>query len=79
MHKDSATTISDKELGFAVFMLHKLADSWHWQVPEVYKALKSTDILDGYIFGHYDVLHTLGAEYLVEDITGFAREKGVAV
>ena len=27
----------------------------------------------------YDVLHTQGKEYLVEDITEFVREKGVLV
>lgn len=27
----------------------------------------------------YDVLHTQGKEYLVEDITDFVREKGVNV
>ena len=36
-------------------------------------------ILDDYIFVCYDTLHTLGTEYLVEDITEYAREKGVAV
>ena len=34
-------------------------------------------ILDNYIIPGYDVLHTLGKEYLVEDITEFVREKGV--
>ncbi len=32
-----------------------------------------------YILECYDTLHTLGTEYLVEDITEFAKEKGVAV
>lgn len=27
----------------------------------------------------YDVLHTQGKEYLVEDITDFVREKGVNI
>ena len=44
---------------------------------EVYKILNSTGILDHYIIPYYDVLHTLGKEYLVEDITDFVREKGI--
>ena len=43
---------------------------------EVYKILNSTGILDNYIIGCYDVLHTQGKEYLIEDITEFVREKG---
>ena len=47
--------------------------------PEVYDILNSTGILDDYIIKCYDVLHTLGKEYLVEDITEFVREKGIDV
>ena len=36
-------------------------------------------ILDDYIIRCYDVLHTQGKEYLVEDITEFVREKEVDV
>ena len=32
-----------------------------------------------YIIKCYDVLHTQGKEYLVEDITDYVREKGVNV
>ena len=36
-------------------------------------------ILDGYILPCYDVLHTQGRQYLVEDITEFVKEKGVQI
>ena len=45
----------------------------------VYKILNTTGILDNYIIRCYDVLHTQGKEYLVEDITEFVRKKGVLV
>ena len=54
-----------KELSFSIFML--------------YKILNSTGILDDYIIKCYDVLHTQGKEYLVEDITDYVREKGVNI
>ena len=38
--------------------------------------LNSSGILDGYIIGAYDVLHTLGKEYLVEDITELVNNSG---
>lgn len=46
---------------------------------KVYEILNSTGILDDYIIACYDVLHTQGKEYLVEDITEYVREKGVMV
>lgn len=62
-----------------VFVLHALGQHWNMTTPEVYDILNSTGILDDYIIKCYDVLHTLGKEYLVEDITEFVREKGIDV
>lgn len=71
--------IEKKELTFVVFVLHALGQHWNMTTPEVYDILNSTRILDDYIIKCYDVLHTLGKEYLVEDITEFVREKGIDV
>ena len=62
-----------------VFILYVLGQHWNMTTPEVYDILNSTGILDDYIIKCYDVLHTLGKEYLVEDITEFVREKGIDV
>ena len=64
---------------FVVFILYALGQHWNMTTPEVYDILNSTGILDDYIIKCYDVLHTLGKEYLVEDITEFVREKGIDV
>ena len=68
--------LEKKELTFVVFILYALGQHWNMTTPEVYDILNSTGILDDYIIKCYDVLHTLGKEYLVEDITEFVREKG---
>lgn len=69
--------LEKKELTFVVFILYALGQHWNMTTPEVYDILNSTGILDDYIIKFYDVLHTLGKEYLVEDITEFVREKGI--
>lgn len=66
-------------MSFSIFILYSLADEWKMAPTEVYKILNKTGILDDYVIRCYDVLHTQGKEYLVEDITEFAREKGVNV
>lgn len=71
--------LEKKKLTFVVFILHALGQHWNMTTPEVYDILNSTGILDDYIIKFYDVLHTLGKEYLVEDITEFVREKGIDV
>ncbi len=71
--------LEKKELTFVVFILYALGEHWNMTTPEVYEILNTTGILDDYIIKCYDVLHTLGKEYLVEDITEFVREKGIDV
>jgi len=67
------------EVDFSVFLLHRLAESWGRPVPEAYAILTSTGVLDHYIIPCHDTLHTLGTEYLVEDVTEFVRERGASV
>ena len=73
------TMCEKKELVFSIFILYSLADEWQTPPATVYKIINSTRILDNYVIKCYDVLHTQGKEYLVEDITEYAREKGVNV
>lgn len=68
-----------KELGFSLFIIYSLAESWKKSPSEVYKILNSTQILDDYIIKCYDTLHTLGKKYLIDDITDFAKEKGAKI
>lgn len=67
---------TENELEFSAFIFYSLSDSWKISPTEVYKVLNSSGILDGYIIEAYDVLHTLGKEYLVEDITDLVNGRG---
>ena len=69
----------EKELDFSIFILYSLADKWNKTPAAVYRILNSTGILDNYIIACYDVLHTQGKEYLVEDITDYVKERGVTL
>ncbi|WP_196001916.1 DUF3791 domain-containing protein [Clostridium sp. 1001271B_151109_B4] len=66
-----------KELEFSVFIINKLSDYLKKPVSDIYKILKDSNILEDYIIECYDVLHTLGSEYLMEDITDVIRERGI--
>lgn len=67
---------TENELEFSTFIFYSLSDSWNTSPADVYKVLNSLGILDGYIIEAYDVLHTLGKEYLVEDITDLVNGRG---
>lgn len=68
-----------EEMIFSVFLIHALAESWNKSCSYVYDILNESGILDDYIVKCYDVLHTLGKNYQVDDITGFVRDKGYKI
>ena len=68
-----------KSLEFTVFLIHALADAWKQPYRNVYRVLNESGALDDYIIPYYDVLHTQGKQYLVEDITGYLTDRGVAI
>ena len=67
---------TENELEFSTFIFYSLSDSWNTSPAEVYKVLNSSGILDGYIIEAYVGLHTVGKEYLVEDITDLVNDRG---
>lgn len=70
--------LMDKQtLEFVTYCISKLAQRLKLSQREVYERLKRSDILYGYIVPSYDVLHTFGSRYLMDDLTDFMREKGV--
>lgn len=64
-------------LEFTTFCISKLADHLKMSQSEVFRRLLQSGILYDYIVPSYDVLHTFGSRYLIEDITDYMREKGV--
>lgn len=64
-------------LDFVTYCISKLSQVLHLPQREVYRRLKVSGILDEYIIPSYDVLHTFGSRYLMEDLTKYMKEKGV--
>jgi hypothetical protein len=67
------------ELAFAVFVINALSEAWGIATPKVYSLLKQSGALDNYIVPYYDVLHTCGREYLIDDLTGYLTDRGYKV
>lgn len=64
---------------FVTYCIGNLSRRLGLTAGEVYRRLKQAGILTGYIVPSYDVLHTFGKEYLMEDLTEYMKEKGVLV
>ena len=72
-----AQNMDIKTLEFVTYCISKLAQVLKLRQREVYRRLMSSGILYDYIVPSYDVLHTFGSRYLVEDLTEYMKEKGV--
>jgi len=69
--------MNKEELTFVTYCIGQLALRLHLPQQEVYRRLKCSGILYDYIVPSYDVLHTFGSQYLMDDLTDYMREKGV--
>jgi len=70
--------MNKSELDFAVFCIENLAEHLSMNGSEIYDMLTSkSQILDDYILPNYEVLHTQGKEYIINDLIEYLKEKGL--
>ena len=69
--------MSCNTIDFVTYCIGNLSRRLNLSAVEVYRRLKQSGILYGYIVPSYDVLNTFGKEYLMEDLIEHMREKGV--
>ena len=68
----------DHVLDFVIFCIEEVALKLQLPGNVVYDLLaEKSDILSNYIVPSYDVLHTQGRQYIVDDIVSLMREEGV--
>ena len=66
-----------KTLEFVTFCISKLTILLKLPQEELYSRLEKSGILYDYIIPSYDVLHTFSERFLMLDLTGYMKEKGV--
>lgn len=67
-------------LEYVLFCIESIAEKIGKDGGEVYRMLtENSDILNSYIVPVYDVLHTQGKDYIVEDILDVMRKRGLTV
>lgn len=69
--------MNSDNIDFITYCIGNLSRRLGLSACDIYQRLKSSGILMDYIVPSYDVLHTFGKEYLIEDLTDYMKEKGV--
>ena len=66
------------ELEFTLFCIESLAEALHKDGASVYQGLSSgKNFLQNYIIPEYEVLHTQGKEYILQELLSVMKEWGV--
>ena len=68
--------MQEYQLDFVTYCVGNLADRLNMSASKVYKMLRSTDILNGYMIPCHDVLHTFGKEYIMDDLINLLKKRG---
>lgn len=68
--------MQEYQLDFVTYCVDNLADRLNMSASKVYKMLRSTDLLNGYMIPCYDVLHTFGKEYIMDDLINLLKKRG---
>ena len=69
--------MSCNNIDFVTYCIGNLSRRLNLSAVEVYRRLKQSGILYGYIVPSYDVLHTFGKEYVMEDLIEYMKGKRV--
>ena len=69
---------NDRELDFAIFCVENIAKAIGMDTAKTYELLaKKSDIMQSYIVPNFEMLHTQGKDYIVDDIKSVMAERGV--
>lgn len=63
-------------LEFVTYCISKLSQYLNMSQSDVYIKLKDSGVLDSYLIPGYEVLHTFGSQYLMNDLIEYMKEKG---
>lgn len=68
--------INEKEMDFVVYCVENLANYINEDSVKVFDLLDENELIEGYILKFYDILHTQGKDWIVEDLVEQLEKSG---
>lgn len=72
---NNVTISSARELEFVLFCIDFVAKHLKQPPDVIYQKLKDSGLLQNYLIENFDILHTQGKDYLVDDIIQLMQER----
>ncbi len=77
-------TVDGKIMEFVIFAIESAAQKMNIPAPDLYKRLENVDLINRYLIGGYDMLHTQDRDYVastlieaLENWETFYEKKGI--
>ena len=71
--------MSKDTFSFVIYIIHACAKYWKQAPSEVYKNMKSTNCIMGFLVPNYEILHTQSTKYVSEDIKEYVNVRGISI
>ncbi|MBP3674913.1 MAG: DUF3791 domain-containing protein [Campylobacter sp.] len=68
--------MNSDEASFIIYIIHKVARRNGVTPSQVYSALNKTECISKYLVPCYDVLHTMSADTVAEDVLFWVKNHG---
>ena len=69
--------MNKESCNYVIYMIHAYANKWNMLPSEAYFKLQNSGCIDSLLVPHYDILHTQGTEYVLEDIREYLEARGI--
>lgn len=71
--------MTKESLSFIVYMIHACANKWNLKPSAVYKQMQRVNCIADFLVPNYEILHTQGTQYVVENIKEYLTVRGESV
>lgn len=71
--------INEKEMDFVVYCVENLANYINEDSVKTFDILDDNNLIEDYIVKFYDILHTQGKDWIIEDLVEQLEERGIKI
>ena len=71
--------MTSESFSFVIYMIHACANKWKIPPSEVYRKLQAAGCINQYLVPNYEILHTQGTGFVVEDIKEYLDVREVTI
>lgn len=77
--KQKKFIIDEEKLYFILFVIHAIAEKYNISPKKVYRIMANSDIIDNYIVGCYDAVHSMGKLAIIDDVEEYLASRGIKI